>query len=89
MIDEPRLTFETAAELGAWMSGAGESAGGFWLRVPRAGSGVVGVGYAEAVQVALCHGWIDGQRRSGRRARCLPAAVHAAARAQPLVEGQP
>jgi uncharacterized protein YdeI (YjbR/CyaY-like superfamily) len=36
-----------------------------WLRIPKAGSGLAGIGYAEALQVALAHGWIDSQKRKG------------------------
>ncbi len=37
---------------------------GVWLKIAKAGTGVVTVTYAEALEVALCHGWIDGQRRA-------------------------
>lgn len=36
---------------------------GAWLKIAKKGSGVTTVTYAEAVEVALCHGWIDGQLR--------------------------
>jgi len=64
MTDEPRLAFPTPEAFAAWISSQGE-AGGVWLRVPKAGSSLEGIGYAEALQVALAHGWIDGQKRSG------------------------
>ncbi len=35
-----------------------------WIRLAKKGSGVASVSYAEAVEVALCYGWIDGQARS-------------------------
>jgi len=38
---------------------------GLWLRLAKKGSGIESVSYAEAVQVALCYGWIDGQARGG------------------------
>lgn len=37
---------------------------GLWLKIAKKGAGVVTVSYAEALDVALCHGWIDGQKRS-------------------------
>jgi uncharacterized protein YdeI (YjbR/CyaY-like superfamily) len=62
--DEQR-SFATSDELAAWIVQRGDDPGGVWLRVPRAGSGASGIGYAEALQVALAHGWIDGQKRKG------------------------
>jgi uncharacterized protein YdeI (YjbR/CyaY-like superfamily) len=63
--DEPRLGFATPEEFAAWIVAQGDRPDGVWLLVPRAGSEVVGISYAEALQVALAHGWIDGQRRGG------------------------
>jgi uncharacterized protein YdeI (YjbR/CyaY-like superfamily) len=37
---------------------------GVWLKVARAGSGIKSLTYAEAVEVCLCYGWIDGMRKS-------------------------
>ena len=34
---------------------------GFWIKIAKRGSGIRSVTYAEAVEVALCYGWIDGQ----------------------------
>jgi len=36
---------------------------GVWLKIAKKDSGVVSVSYAEALDVALCHGWIDGQKK--------------------------
>lgn len=36
---------------------------GVWLRIPKKGSTVPGPAYVEAVEVALCFGWIDGQAK--------------------------
>jgi len=56
----PVLRFADAAEMEAWLEGHGAEAGGFWLRLSRKGSGVGSVSKAEAVDAALCFGWIDG-----------------------------
>ncbi len=61
----PHLAFATAEDFAAWITAQGDAPDGVWLRVPRAGSGAVGIGYAEALQVAIAHGWIDGIKRSG------------------------
>jgi len=34
-----------------------------WLAIAKAGSSFQTVSYAEAIEVALCFGWIDGQKR--------------------------
>jgi uncharacterized protein YdeI (YjbR/CyaY-like superfamily) len=62
---EERIAFATAEDFAAWIDGRGDAPDGVWLRVPRAGSDAVGIGYAEALQVALARGWIDGVKRSG------------------------
>src|SRR5438270_4764478 len=35
---------------------------GLWLKIAKKGSGIESVTYAEALDVALCYGWIDGQK---------------------------
>ena len=47
----------------AWLEEYGESSDGIWLKFAKKGSGIPSVVYADAVEVALCHGWIDGQAR--------------------------
>ena len=65
MEDEPRLMFATPEDFAAWIDEQGDTPAGVWLRVPRKGSGLPGISYAEALQVALAHGWIDGVKRRG------------------------
>ena len=65
MDDEPHLDFASTEDLAAWMEAQGDAPDGFWLRVPRAGSGLPGITHAQALQVALAHGWIDAMRRGG------------------------
>ena len=36
---------------------------GLWLKIAKKGSGVNSISYAEALEVALCFGWIDSQKR--------------------------
>jgi len=62
--DLPVLAFATAEEFEQWLEREHESAAGVWLRFPRKGTGVLSLTYEEAVLVALCFGWIDGQARS-------------------------
>jgi uncharacterized protein YdeI (YjbR/CyaY-like superfamily) len=60
--DLPILGFASRADWQAWLDEAHASAPGVWLKIPKAGSGEAGVTYAEALDVALCYGWIDGQK---------------------------
>jgi uncharacterized protein YdeI (YjbR/CyaY-like superfamily) len=55
--------FEDATQLEAWLSSHSGLRSGVWLKIAKKGSGQASVTVAEALDVALCHGWIDGQRR--------------------------
>jgi uncharacterized protein YdeI (YjbR/CyaY-like superfamily) len=37
---------------------------GLWLRLAKNGSGLRSVSYSEALEIALCYGWIDGQKKA-------------------------
>lgn len=58
--DLPVLGFASAAEFERWLDTT--DAPGIWLKIARAGSGIPTVTYREAVDVALCFGWIDSQK---------------------------
>jgi uncharacterized protein YdeI (YjbR/CyaY-like superfamily) len=60
----PTIAFATPADFEAWLEAEGAEAGGVWMKTAKKGSGVTTVTYAQALDVALCHGWIDGQVRS-------------------------
>jgi uncharacterized protein YdeI (YjbR/CyaY-like superfamily) len=47
----------------AWLDAEHASSPGVWLRIAKAGAGARSVSYADGLDVALCHGWIDGQKR--------------------------
>ncbi|GGK50100.1 YdeI/OmpD-associated family protein [Streptomyces flaveus] len=55
--------FDTAEQLDAWLDAHAGHERGIWLKVAKKGSGRTTVTVAKALDVALCHGWIDGQRR--------------------------
>jgi uncharacterized protein YdeI (YjbR/CyaY-like superfamily) len=63
--DDEQRSFATAEEFATWIECRGDTPAGVWMRIPKAGSGLEGIGYAEALQVALAHGWIDSQKRTG------------------------
>jgi uncharacterized protein YdeI (YjbR/CyaY-like superfamily) len=57
--------FASTGEWEAWLREHHETTpAGVWIRFARKGSGIPSVTYAEALQVALRFGWIDGQARS-------------------------
>ena len=58
---KPILDFASQAGWEAWLDAEHASSDGVWLRFAKKGSGVVSVVYAEALDVALCYGWIDSQ----------------------------
>jgi uncharacterized protein YdeI (YjbR/CyaY-like superfamily) len=60
--DLPVLGFEDAAAFQVWLEGEHATSPGIWLKIPRKGSATQGVSYADALAVALCYGWIDGQK---------------------------
>lgn len=58
----PVIGFATVPDCEAWFAEQSADHRGFWLKIAKGGLGTT-VGYAEALDVALCHGWIDGQKR--------------------------
>jgi uncharacterized protein YdeI (YjbR/CyaY-like superfamily) len=60
----PILLFATRGELEAWLEENHADSEGLWLKIAKKGSGVPSVDYAEALELALCFGWIDSQKRS-------------------------
>lgn len=61
--EQPILFFATPVELEAWIDEHGEESDGIWLKFAKKDSGIESVVYAEAVEIALSHGWIDGQAK--------------------------
>ncbi len=62
--DYPILLFADRAAFRKWLSAHHASQPGLWLRIAKAASSLRSVSYAEALDVALCFGWIDGQKKS-------------------------
>lgn len=61
--DSPIIVFDDAAAFEQWLL-AHPEATGVWLKIAKKGQDVVTVNYEQALDVALCHGWIDGLKRS-------------------------
>jgi uncharacterized protein YdeI (YjbR/CyaY-like superfamily) len=62
MADLPILSFASQDEWEAWLD-RNHSSAGVWMKIAKKASGIESVTHAEALEVALCHGWIDGQRK--------------------------
>ena len=61
--DYPIVLFADRAAFRAWLGAHHASQPGLWLQIATAASPLESVTYAEALDVALCFGWIDGQKR--------------------------
>jgi len=61
--DRPIMVFETAQAFDTWLEQHGSASPGIYIRIAKKDSGIPSVTYAEAVELALCHGWIDGIRK--------------------------
>lgn len=61
--DLPILLFATPADLEDWLEGNHDASEGVWLKIAKKGAPVPSVTYGEALEQALCFGWIDSQKR--------------------------
>jgi uncharacterized protein YdeI (YjbR/CyaY-like superfamily) len=57
----PIRAFADLAAWEKWLAAQPRSSEGVWLKLAKASAGVASVSKAEAIDGALCHGWIDGQ----------------------------
>jgi uncharacterized protein YdeI (YjbR/CyaY-like superfamily) len=60
----PVKRFATVTAWEAWLEKQHEKCAGVWVEFAKKDSRVRSVTYAEALEVALCYGWIDGQTAS-------------------------
>lgn len=63
-IELPTLPFETKKKFADWLAKQHDKSSGVWVKLAKKGAGIPSVTYQEALDVALCYGWIDGQRGS-------------------------
>jgi uncharacterized protein YdeI (YjbR/CyaY-like superfamily) len=59
----PVRLFKSKKDWAAWLGKNHRKSTGLWLRLAKKDSGLRSVSYKEALEVALCYGWIDGQKR--------------------------
>lgn len=64
IVDDTPLECANAAALLRWYKRHHATHAGVWLRIAKKASGIASVDHPEALEIALCFGWIDGQRKS-------------------------
>ncbi len=57
------LECAAGADWERWLAAHRADSPGVWLKIAKKGAAAATVSYAEALDVAICHGWIDGQKR--------------------------
>ena len=62
--DKPVLFFEHREAWGLWLEENHRESAGLWLQLAKKTAGLASVNYADALEVALCYGWIDGQKQA-------------------------
>jgi uncharacterized protein YdeI (YjbR/CyaY-like superfamily) len=59
--DLPVVAFKSQQMWDTWLASQPAACKGLWLKLAKKSSGIASVSKAEAIDTALCHGWIDGQ----------------------------
>jgi len=62
-MQSPKLTFPNQEAWDAWLETNAEAVPGVWLRIAKRSAKQSTVSYAQALESALCYGWIDGQKQ--------------------------
>ena len=63
VLDLPIKPFKTQDAWEKWLATNHTKSAGIWMQIAKKGSGIASVNYQEALDVALCYGWIDGQKQ--------------------------
>jgi uncharacterized protein YdeI (YjbR/CyaY-like superfamily) len=58
----PVISFASRDAWEAWLAEQHAISSGLWIKIAKTASGIDTVSHAEALEAALCYGWIDGQR---------------------------
>ncbi len=61
--EDPTRAFKDAKAWESWLAKNHKAVDGIWVRMAKKASGIKSITYPEAVEVALCYGWIDGLKR--------------------------
>ncbi|MGZ9222794.1 MAG: YdeI/OmpD-associated family protein [Anaerolineales bacterium] len=62
--DIPILPFASKKKWADWLAKQHDKSSGVWLKLAKKGSEIRSVTYDEALEAALCYGWIDGQKKA-------------------------
>ena len=62
-LDLPIRLFKTPSAWEKWLDANHAKSKGVWMQIAKKASGLSSATYQEALDVALCYGWIDGQKR--------------------------
>lgn len=62
--ERPVVMFAGQQEWATWLDANHTTSPGVWLRIAKKAAGIESVSYAEALETALCYGWIDGQKKT-------------------------
>jgi uncharacterized protein YdeI (YjbR/CyaY-like superfamily) len=62
-MQDETMRFDTLDAFRAWLTEHDDLTTGLWVSIAKKGSRTLTVTYAEALEAALEHGWIDGQAR--------------------------
>ena len=95
----PVMAFATGKDFEAWLAAQPPDSQGLWLKLAKKSAGVDNVSRQEAIDAALCHGWIDGQldkldsdywlvRFTPRRARSKWSEINRTRATQLLAQGR-
>lgn len=60
----PTIPFKTPKSFETWLEKQHDKSTGIWMKIYKKDSGIKTITYAEALDVALCFGWIDGQKQA-------------------------
>ena len=63
-VEQPIVPFSNAAAFRRWLKTNHAKHQGIWMQLAKKDSGIASITYAEALDEALCYGWIDGQKKS-------------------------
>ena len=61
--DVPIRAFKDAKAWEEWLAKNHREVNGVWMRLAKKNSGTKSITYPEALEIALCYGWIDAQKR--------------------------
>lgn len=85
IVEYETLTFKSKKNFETWLKKNHSSCSGIWLKVFKKDSGIPSIYYAEALDVALCYGWIDGMKKKLGRKR-VASKIYSATQRFGLVE---